>query len=109
MPSPISLLVEMEIWISTFLSYEVIHDCLGITGGEHLQLIVMAEIVKVPYCKSNLVITTVPLQHTVHYLVFADSRNLHMHNLCFLLISHFSVRTQETRKGLVESSDGCVR
>jgi hypothetical protein len=49
------------------------------------------------------------LQHTVHYLVFADSRNLHMHNLCFLLISHFSVRTQETRKGLVESSDGCVR
>jgi hypothetical protein len=57
----------------------------------------MAEIVKVPCCKSNLIITTMSLQHTVHYLVFADSRNLHMHNLCFLLISNFSVRTQKTR------------
>jgi hypothetical protein len=79
-----------------FLSYQVIHDCLGITGGEHLQLIAMADIVKVPCCKANHNITTMSLQHTVHYLVFADSRNLHMHNLCFLLIN-FSVRTQETR------------
>jgi hypothetical protein len=48
--------------------------------------------------KSNLILTTVPLQHIVHYLVFANSRNLHMHNLCFLLISNFSMRTRETRK-----------
>jgi hypothetical protein len=61
MPSPISLVVEIEIWISMFLSYQVIHDCLGITGGEHLQLIAMAEIVKVPSCKSNIIITTMPL------------------------------------------------
>jgi hypothetical protein len=61
MPSPISLVVEIEIWISMFLSYQVIHDYLGITNGEHLQLIAMAEIVKVPCCKSNLIITTMPL------------------------------------------------
>jgi hypothetical protein len=48
MPSPISLVVEIEIYISMLLSYQVIHDCLGITNGEHLQLIAMAEIVKVP-------------------------------------------------------------
>jgi hypothetical protein len=38
----------------------------------------MAEIVQVSHCICNLIVPTVLLLHNIHYLVFADPRNLHL-------------------------------
>jgi hypothetical protein len=61
MSSPISLVLEVKIWIYTFLMFQKIDDCLSITTGECLQLIVLVEIAQTLCCKSNLIIATVPL------------------------------------------------
>jgi len=54
--------------------------------------------IQVPSCKSNLIIPTIKHFLDIHYLVFADPRNLHHHNISFLLISDSSMWPKKTSK-----------
>ena len=83
---------------SMLQSLDSLHYCLSITSSNCLHLIAMAEIIQVPCCKSNLIIPTVLHFHNIHYLVFADPRNLHRHNISFWLIADSSMWTQKTSK-----------